>query len=151
MSGVPTKSQTSAGGVVFRQNGKKNEIVLISVGEEKRWQLPKGLVGKGEDAEAAALREVREEGGVETELLDLIDQIEYWYYSSSRGKRIRFHKFVYFYLMRYLSGDVDDHDGEVNEAAWFEINNAVGILAFSSEKKIVEKAEQMIIVLSGKT
>jgi 8-oxo-dGTP diphosphatase len=124
---------------------------LISVGEEKRWQLPKGLVGKGEDAEAAALREVREEGGVETELLDLIDQIEYWYYSSSRGKRIRFHKFVYFYLMRYLSGDVDDHDGEVNEAAWFEINNAVGILAFSSEKKIVEKAEQMIIVLSGKT
>jgi 8-oxo-dGTP diphosphatase len=151
MSGVPTKSQTSAGGVAFRQVGKKNEIVLISVGEEKRWQLPKGLVGKGEDAEAAALREVREEGGVDAELLDLIDQIEYWYYSSSRGKRIRFHKFVHFYLMRYLSGDVDDHDDEVNEAAWFEFNKAVEILAFSNEKKIVEKAEQMIIVLSGKT
>jgi 8-oxo-dGTP diphosphatase len=94
---------------------------------------------------------VREEGGVDAELLDLIDQIEYWYYSSSRGKRIRFHKFVHFYLMRYLSGDVDDHDDEVNEAAWFEFNKAVEILAFSNEKKIVEKAEQMIIVLSGKT
>jgi 8-oxo-dGTP diphosphatase len=149
MSSVPTKTQISAGGVAFRKMQDKVEVVLISVGEERRWQLPKGLVGREEENEAAALREVSEEGGVDTELLGLIDRIEYWYYSSSRGKRLRFHKFVYFYLLRYQSGQVEDHDDEVHEAAWVEIDRAMEMLAFSSEKKIVQKAAGMIAALNG--
>lgn len=145
MSDIPTQTQVSAGGVAFRQVGEKVEVVLISVGEARRWQLPKGLVGKNEEPAAAALREVREEGGVDTRLVDLIEQIEYWYYSSSRGKRVRFHKYVYFYLLEYLSGDVADHDGEVHTAEWVEIGQAVERLTFSSEKKVVEKARQLII------
>jgi 8-oxo-dGTP diphosphatase len=144
VSAVPTRSQVSAGGVAFRIQAGIIEVVLISVGPEARWQLPKGLVGKNETPELAASREVREEGGVETELLDLIDTVEYWYYSSGGGKRIRFHKHVHFYLMRYLSGDVREHDAEVNEAAWVQIDQAVDLLAFKSEKQVVEKARGMI-------
>ena len=144
MSKVPTKLQFSAGGVAFRKKEERIEVALISVGEDNRWQLPKGIVDKGESPEAAALREVQEETGVEAEMVDRIDRIEYWYVSKEQGHSIRYHKFVYFYLLRYKSGDVGDHDHEVNEARWVEIDSAIKMLAFESEKRIMAKAKELI-------
>ena len=144
MGKVPTKLQFSAGGVAFRKRDGQVEVALISVGDENRWQLPKGLVDKGESTEAAAVREVREEAGIETEVVERIDKVEYWYFWKEEGKRVRYHKFVYFYLLRYKSGDVADHDREVNEARWVEVDDAIEILAFNSEKKIVEEAKALI-------
>ena len=109
-----------------------------------RWQLPKGLIDDGETPEEAALREVREEAGIEAELSGAIDTIEYWFVAKYDGRRSRFHKFVHFYLMKYLSGDVSDHDHEVAEARWVEIGEAVRMLEFKTEKDVVEKASQMI-------
>ena len=128
--------------MAFRNIKGRVEVALISVGAENRWQLPKGIVDQGESTEAAALREVREEAGVDTSPLSLIDKTEYWYYD--KRQRVRFHKFVYFYLLRYESGEVTDHDDEVNEARWVEIDEAIEMLAFDSERKIVEKVKTMI-------
>ena len=144
MSKVPTKLQISAGGVAFRKRKKQIEVALISVGDNNRWQLPKGIVDKGESTEDAAVREVREEAGIDAEVVERIDKIEYWYFWSEDGQRVRYHKFVYFYLLRYESGDVRDHDAEVNEARWVEIDEAIKLLAFNSEKKIVEKSKALI-------
>jgi 8-oxo-dGTP pyrophosphatase MutT (NUDIX family) len=144
MNTTPTRTQISAGGVVFRRSDARVEVALISVGDKNRWQLPKGLVDAGEGVEAAAVREAREETGIETALVAPLDKIEYWYYSTNRGKRVRFHKFVYFYLLRYLSGDVRDHDAEVNEARWVEIDEALALLAFAGERKVVGRAREMI-------
>lgn len=144
MSKLPTKLQFSAGGVAFRKRGKRIDVALISVGENNRWQLPKGTVDKGESPEAAAIREVREEAGIDTELIERIDKVEYWYVFNQDGQRVRYHKFVYFYLLRYKSGSVTDHDDEVNEARWVNIDNAISSLAFDNEKKILEKAKEML-------
>ena len=144
MSKNPTKIQISAGGVAFRERGDQIEVALISVGEDARWQLPKGLVDKGESTEAAAVREVREEAGINTEVIARIDKVEYWYLWNEDGRRIRYHKFVYFYLLRYKSGDVGDHDDEVNEARWVAIDDAMKMLAFENEKKILKKATELI-------
>ncbi|MEK6409323.1 MAG: NUDIX hydrolase [Acidobacteriota bacterium] len=144
MSKVPTKLQISAGGVAFREQDGQLEVALISVGRDNRWQLPKGVVDKNESTEDAAVREVREEAGVETEVVDRIDKVEYWYFAKEQGGRVRYHKFVYFYLLRYKSGDVSGHDDEVNEARWVEISDAIKLLAFDSEKRIVEKAKELI-------
>jgi 8-oxo-dGTP pyrophosphatase MutT (NUDIX family) len=141
---MPTKLEISAGGVAFRKRNGIVEVALISVGEENRWQLPKGLVDKGESTEAAALREVKEEAGIATRPVERIDKIEYWYFAKYGPDPGRIHKFVYFYLLEYRSGDVRDHDSEVNEARWVEIEAAREMLAFDGEKKIVEKAKQMI-------
>jgi 8-oxo-dGTP pyrophosphatase MutT (NUDIX family) len=144
MSSFQTKTQVSAGGVAYRMRKQTIEVVLISAGESSRWQLPKGLLKKDESREQAAVREVREETGIETTLIDLIDTIEYWYYTQSYGQRVRFHKFVHFYLLKYRSGTTKDHDTEVNEACWVNINKAYDMLTFKSERNTVGKAKAMI-------
>lgn len=145
VSKIQTKLQFSAGGVAFRERDGRIEIVLISVGDDGRWQLPKGLIDKGETTEAAAVREVREEAGVECEPVERIDKVDYWYNWTENGERFRYHKFVYFYLLGYKSGDVADHDQEVNEARWVEVNDAIDMLAFDSERKIVEQAKKILL------
>ncbi len=143
-SDIPTVNQVSAGGVAFRRHDTQLQVALISVGETERWQLPKGTLEKGETNESAAVREVREETGIQTEVVVLIDRIEYWFYSSSAGKRTRHHKFVYFYLLRALSGDIRDHDHEVNESRWVEINAAAKMLEFENERRILKRAHEVM-------
>ena len=72
-----TVTQVSAGGVPFRQRTETIEVAIVSVGERRRWQLPKGIVDPGETPESAAVREAREEAGIDTELLAPIETIEY--------------------------------------------------------------------------
>ena len=140
---LPILDQTSAGGVAFRRTGAEIFVAIILVGESERWQLPKGLL-EGQTVEEAALREVREEAGIEAEIIEKIDTIEYWYVGDWDGERVRFHKFVHFFLMKYVSGDVADHDHEVAEARWVKIEDAIEMLAFKSEKEVVEKGYELI-------
>lgn len=135
-----TREQISSGGVAFRWPDPNPEIVIVSVKPSLRWQLPKGIVDPGESPEATAVWEVREEAGIETDLLSLIETIEYWYRSTKYRKPIRFHKFVHFYLLTYRSGNVTDHDHEVAEARWVRFERAIEMLAFKSERDVVEKA-----------
>ncbi|MDQ6717316.1 MAG: NUDIX hydrolase [Gemmatimonadota bacterium] len=140
----PVVHQTSAGGVVFKRAGGETLVALVCVGQHTRWQLPKGLVEKGESAEAAAVRETREEAGVEGVVEAPLETIEYWYVGAHEGKQVRFHKVVHFFLLKYLSGDVTDHDDEVNDARWIPIGEAREMLAFSSEKKVLAKAATLL-------
>jgi 8-oxo-dGTP diphosphatase len=141
---VPVKEQVSAGGVVFRGDKGNVEVVIVSVGGQNRWQLPKGLVEKGENPDVTAVREAREEGGVSSEVGQLIETIEYWYVGLDNGIKVRFHKRVHFYLLRYLSGDTKDHDWEVNEARWIPIEDATSQLAFDNERRVMESARELI-------
>lgn len=135
-----TVEQISAGGAAFRIENGAPQIAIISAKPSLRWQLPKGIIDAGETPEIAARREVREEAGIETEILSKIETIEYWYVGDNRGERVRFHKLVHFFLLRYTSGDVADHDHEVGEARWVKPDEALEMLAFRAEKGVVEKA-----------
>ena len=141
---VATMDQVSAGGVAFRLRDSEPEIAIVSVKPKLRWQLPKGIVDPGESPQVTAVREVREEAGIQTDLLKLIETIEYWYRSVKNGKPVRYHKFVHFYLLEYKSGDVADHDHEVEESRWVTFDEAVEMLDFKSEREVVEKAREMI-------
>ena len=90
------------------------------------------------------MREAREEGGVSSEVVEHIETIEYWYAGLENGIRVRFHKRVHFYLLRYLSGDTKDHDWEVNEARWVPIIDATRQLTFDSERRVMERARELL-------
>jgi 8-oxo-dGTP pyrophosphatase MutT (NUDIX family) len=126
--------------VVFRRGDERIEVVIVAVGPQNRWQLPKGLVEKDEKPEAAAVREAREEAGVSSEIVSHIETVEYWYVGLDGGEKVRFHKRVHFYLLRYLAGDPKDHDWEVNDARWVPIEEAIGQLAFENERRVVRAA-----------
>ncbi len=147
---LPTVEQVSAGGAAFRQTASDLEVALISVAPSRRWQLPKGLIDAGETPEIAARREVREEAGIETELFELIEKIEYWYVGDFRGTRVRFHKTVYFFLLAYRGGAVENHDAEVVEARFVSADAAIEMLAFKSEKSVIEKALPMLPEFSAR-
>lgn len=144
---METREKVSAGGVAFRETANGVEIAVILTAGKKRWQLPKGIIDPGETPEQAALREVREEAGIDCDLVAPIDKIEYWFVDRYGDEPVRIHKSVHFFLMKYRSGDVADHDDEVAEARWTAIGDAEKDLVFETERACVRKAEKMIAEL----
>ena len=141
---LPILDQVSAGGVVLKREADGIKIAIVSVGTPERWQLPKGIVDPGESPEFTAVREVREETGIEATIVAPLDTVEYWYVGNRGKQRVRFHKFVYFYLMAYNSGQVENHDREVNEARWVSLEEAQTMLAFEGERKAVAQAAEIL-------
>ena len=142
-----TETQVSAGGVAYRRADGGVEVALVRVPPRSRWQLPKGIVEEGEASEATAIREVREEAGLATRSEGELETIEYWYVATRGRARVRYHKFVHFYLLAVVGGDVRDHDREVDEARWMSIAEAVERLAFANERRVVELATRRLATM----
>ncbi|MBI4200218.1 MAG: NUDIX hydrolase [Chloroflexi bacterium] len=129
----------SAGGVVFRfAEGGGLEVVLCGRKEPAVWALPKGTPDAGEDLEQTALREVREETGVEVRLREPIGNIQYWFVRGPDGDRC--HKTVHFYLMSPTGAPLAAHDVEFDEVRWFSAEEALQVMTYPNEREIVRKA-----------
>lgn len=132
-----TKLQFSAGGVIYRKSDGRTEIIILTRGEGKVFCLPKGKIEKPETPEEAALREIREETGLTGTIEKELGRIDYWFYSDE--EKVRIHKTVIFFLVKYLSGDTKDHDRDAETVSWFPIDEALKIMTYPSERAIVEK------------
>ena len=141
---MKTRTETSAGGVIFRMRDDGGSDVALILTHEARWQLPKGWVEPGESNDETARREVREEAGLDGEVVGPLDSIEYWYKSTYDPEPARIHKFVHFFLLRYLGGSTDDHDDEVQEARWVDIGDAEHMLSFKDERRMVVLARNAL-------
>jgi ADP-ribose pyrophosphatase YjhB (NUDIX family) len=141
-SDAPTIHAVSAGGVVVSGGEGDYDVALVTPNHRRVWCLPKGTLEAGESAEAAAVREVREETGLSAEIIEKIDDISYWFYTPGRA---RVHKVVHFYLMRCLGGDTRQHDQEIAEARLFPLLDAPDLLAYRGERSVVEKAIERLL------
>jgi 8-oxo-dGTP pyrophosphatase MutT (NUDIX family) len=127
----------SAGGVVVRDG----QVVVIvptrrAADGSRVLALPKGHVDPGETPLEAAEREVREETGVVAEPVAELGESRYWYRRDGRtiGKRVSF------FLFRYVDGDTADHDDEVEEVRWIDLEEARTALSHAAEREMVSLA-----------
>ena len=127
----------SAGGVVVR-GGEVVVIVPVKRASDGRpvLGLPKGHLDGDETPQGAARREVAEETGVTAELVEELGDVRYRY--DRRGRRIA--KTVRFYLFEYVSGSVEDHDHEIEEARWMPLEQAARELTYEGEREMVQRA-----------
>jgi len=156
--------EISAGGVVLRQISGVWHVALIEPQKEgvpptatttktprKRSRvvlsLPKGLVDPGEKPQAAAVREVLEETGIVAEPVTKLCDNKY-VYVRAWGDGERIFKIVSFYLMRYVSGEIDnltsDMRIEVKRALWVPLADAAPQLAYSNEREVLHEAQDYL-------
>jgi 8-oxo-dGTP pyrophosphatase MutT (NUDIX family) len=126
----------SAGGVTVRNFRGRPFVATVRVKGGTVLALPKGQIDQGERAVEAAAREVREEAGVTGELVEKLGDVRYWYQRD--GERVL--KVVSFFLFRYRSGSVRDHDHEVDSAEWVPLEDAPRLLAYKGEREMAEAA-----------
>jgi 8-oxo-dGTP pyrophosphatase MutT (NUDIX family) len=135
--GGQTPHEVSAGGVVMHEG---NVLVIVPTRKAADGSLvlglPKGHLDEGETIVQAATREVREETGVTVELLGELGEVRYWYVRNRR----RVAKSVFFFLFRYVGGDLADHDDEVLEARWMALEEAQKALSYQGERDMVARA-----------
>jgi 8-oxo-dGTP pyrophosphatase MutT (NUDIX family) len=126
----------SAGGVCVRRMRGRDYMAAVRVKSGAVLALPKGHIDPGESSAEAARREVREEAGVDSTLVEKLGDVRYWY--SRGGERVM--KVVSFFLFRYRSGSVRDHDHEVDSAEWVPLEEAPRLLAYRGEREMAEAA-----------
>ncbi len=131
-----TRSATAAGGVVVRGAADDLEVVIAGRNSDDTWVFPKGTPDDGETTEQTALREVREETGLDVAIVRPIGTVEYWF--AVPGERV--HKLVHFFLMRPIGGDLSRHDHEYDEIRWVSVAEARRLLSFDTYRDILDRA-----------
>lgn len=153
----------SSGGVVFKRSGNETlwlirKTVTSDLFPESYWMLPKGWLDDAGDGipgpmasgmkkadektlQETAIREVKEETGVNAKIVDKIETAKYFYNHPERGKVL---KFVTFYLMEWTHDLPEGFDGETSEIAWPPFEEAYKKLSFSSEKSVLQKALELL-------
>jgi 8-oxo-dGTP pyrophosphatase MutT (NUDIX family) len=144
-----TRKESSAGGVVYKNSGGLIQVLLIArkqpqstraAGRKKIWCLPKGKIEKAETPQQAAEREISEETGVAGSMVRLLGDIYYQFISPLDKARV--FKNVRFFLFEHKDGEIICQDSEVEDAGWFNVDEALKMMAYPSEKAIMQKAKR---------
>ena len=137
------KQEFSAGGIVFKVENAELYILISQHSGHHGWVFPKGFIGdhiEGESKEATALREVTEETGAIGEIIEPVTPIDYWYQMDNE----KHHKTVYYYLMRFVGGDITKHDWEMENVEWLPESEVAERLTYPSDKKVWIEAQKRI-------
>lgn len=139
------KYQFSAGGIVYKNESDQTLILVSKHSQHHGWVFPKGLIGDKEDnkdqtKEETAVREVKEETGVDGEIEKEITPVTYWFVFE--GEKIK--KTVYYFVMKFVGGDITKHDHEMEEVEWINRNEVLSRLTYPSDKEAWKEAEKII-------
>lgn len=138
--------ETSAGGVVFRRT-PEGPLVLLIKDSYRNWGFPKGHLEEGEDATAAAVREIGEETGLGSLVLHgPIDAID-WYFRF-RGRLI--HKTCHFFLFESADGEAQpQRDEGISACRWLPLEEAQRTVSYANARDILRTAGALMTQLAG--
>ena len=146
----------SAGGVVVKKDPSHSassgqagsgqgvvQVLLCQHSQHHGWVFPKGIIGdtkENEGKEETAVREVKEECGVDGKIVQTLTPVTYWYQWEGEKRK----KTVYYFLMDYLGGDITKHDDEMENVEWLPVADVASRLTYPSDKKVWEEAMELI-------
>ena len=128
---------------MYRRDGDEIEVALASRRTRRgqlAWGLAKGGIEENESTEDAAIREVREETGLDAEIEASLGETRYFYVWED----VRIRKTVHFFLMRHRGGDFDDRDDEMEEIRWFPLERALKRAAYRGEREVLGRAAELL-------
>jgi len=141
----------SAGGIVFKRKAKSEKRkadellwLVCQHSQHKGWVFPKGFIGdniKGESVENTALREVKEETGITAKIVQKLQDSTGYFYVWKGEKRF---KTVHYFLMKYISGDIKNHDFEMQAVEWLPTDKVLDRLTYKSDKQAFEQAFKLM-------
>jgi len=136
--GAPIVAEIASGAVVVRDG----TVLLLHEAAEDRWCLPKGHVDPGESVEQAALREVREEAGLDDlRLGEELGEVSYRFFSGAR--RINVHKTSVYFLAHSESGDVRT-EPIFDRFRWATLDQATDLVRYDTDRTVLERARQRL-------
>lgn len=141
MSRRKARLETSAGGVVIHRRDGELSYLLIrdSYGN---WGFPKGHLEQGERPEDAALREVREETGLDALRLQAPIHTIDWYFRF-RGRLI--HKVCHFFLMEAEDTATSPQAAEgITACRWERFADAVNLVSYDNARDVLRRAQRQV-------
>lgn len=129
----------SAGGIIYRLEGPKIYFIIVKNTYDK-WTFPKGKVEEGETWQEAAVREIREETGIEeAEILGEVGEIRF----TDKSTDIPIKKSVHFYLIRTKQTQIKTKPAEethLKEVRWVEKDEVLSLLGYDNLVDLFKKA-----------
>lgn len=132
--------ETSAGGLVLDERRRGALIGRQDRRGRMVWSLPKGHIEEGETAEAAAIREIREETGISGSIVAPLGIIDFWFMAENR----RVHKTVHHFLLRAESGELSSDDAEVDSVEWVPLEDMSTRLAYADERRLMDRVQDLL-------
>lgn len=125
-----------SGAIVVRLDRKEPQVLLVTAKRNSRnWIFPKGHIEKGETAEAAALRETKEEAGVVGKLVGPAGVLEYRF----MGVTAR----VEYFLALFTRETASPEDGR--SRVWCGLDEALQRLSYKNTRKLLRKAWKLMV------
>ncbi len=142
----PVVAEVSAGGLVVDQAAAGGPLALVIGRRSARtgaleWVIPKGHLEEAETPQQAAEREVAEETGITAVVAKSLGVVDYWFAAEDR----RVHKTVHHFLLDPVAGALSTADREVEQVAWVPLAELPERLAYADERRLAERAWQLLI------
>lgn len=133
--------EKSCGALVYREKQEHLELLLIKHRSGGHWSFPKGHVEAGENELQTALREIKEETGLDVRLLDGFRQSVEYFPKPHVKKQV-----VYFLAHPDADDTVHKQEEEISEYKWCLLDDADEMVTFKNDKNLIRAAKRFLNV-----
>ena len=130
--------EKSCGGIIFYKTKQNTKILLVKNNNGRYWSFPKGHIEEGETEQETAIREIKEETGLDVTIVKNFREIsEYCPFGKIRKR-------VVFFLARAFTDNVKIQEEEIDSYIWVDLQQARKLCSYDNDLRIIEKAETTI-------